>query len=631
MLSKLPIELLALILVGETSHVVVELYKSGDKVLIHKLANGGCVEVHLTDNNFLTTSRYPKMLSTLRHLRSLRIDRDSSVLLPSADLSNEVKKLASSLEVLELRCEFANTVISNALRSDPSGSEGCAWDMRSHFPHLRVLELEGDEKNAFNEAELTLLPSSLRSLTIYGIDWNFATEEAHWLPGLEELILKRRTRGRNLDKASLVKKLPPTLKKLSGISIMSAWNSDMKLTSLFPRTLEKLDEWDCFPHWSSELTALPPSLTKLDLLRLVDYMGASATDVMATLSATLPNLRFLAFNNGSDGVVWDYDLISLLPRSLTSLKATLKTNRDALPEVPPPSAWPPALCTLMSSGTPMFLALPSSLTRFEGQYSATPNGGTVLSSLPRSLKELAFTSMPVEVPIGPDMPSTLTRLGIGTPLTLNRIDFLPPTLTALIGNLRITSYEDHPSQEWPSSLKEIIVKTMPIDLFKRLPSSLTLLRVARIAAESTDSISFMNLPSGLTKLRVSKPCNAALADCHDAFRNLTALKHLIITDHYTFPGLVLRNLPPTILEISLKVSSVAAADLNALPDNLLDLTLGAALTPSLVDLLPVRITVPDEWDLLVRAAHQRRFKAAVKISDQCPDPRVVARFAHLTD
>lgn len=623
MLSKLPVHLLAFILAGEYSYLVVDLYKCGNNLLNYKLANGGCVEVHLIDNSFGTTSRYPKMLSTLRYLRSLQIYRDNAIILPLEELSIEIMKLSNRLEVLILSCENS---VSAFIQHDPESlSPTGICDFKSHFTSLRMLKFEDYEKG-LDEESLAHLPPSLISLTLPTIKWDESNDTAILPPNLEELVLTRRIRGRATNKHSQLKKLPSSLRVLSGISILSSWTLTLSLVSLLPRTLEILDEWDCFLSWTPELDALPPSLTKLCLSQLSNGRP-TLVQVMANINAALPNLKDLEINN-ADTASWDYELISLLPRSLTHLQASIRWDTEAS-ENRPPAAWPIALTSLIDRfGTPTNLPLPHGLTRYGGSFVSMPTDDSLVSFdlLPKVLKDLTIISQ-VGTLLAPGIPSSVTRLAVQKKLILKRLDYLPPTLISLTGKLAIKSNAETSTLELPSNLEELAVAEMPIKLFKRLPSSLTSLSIGTIDASEAETISFSSLPSGLTSLKVSKRCNAALVDVKLAFANLTSLKHLALHNCFCFPGRVLRNLARNISTLSIQLTALKARHLQALPDNLNEMELGPALIGDLASFVPVCVTMPEEWSWDDKSVLGDRFTEAVDRSYKCPDPRVLARYA----
>ena len=103
-LWRLPPELLGLVLdFHDVSSQVILLWKCGNRRLNINLASG-VTFVALKDERWTSTSRYPKMLSSLVKLRHLSIQRGEGPLMPVKELSIELQKLSGTLKTLRIDC-----------------------------------------------------------------------------------------------------------------------------------------------------------------------------------------------------------------------------------------------------------------------------------------------------------------------------------------------------------------------------------------------------------------------------------------------------------------------------------------------------------------------------------------------
>lgn len=643
-LSHLPSDLLALVLSEHSSYLVIDLYKCGDSLLNYKLANGGCTEVRLSDNNCLTTSRYPKMLSTLHHLRLLDISRATSLLLPPMELSLEIQKLSSSLEVLRIACENAGISILNFNAYDssyhtvttPAGP--CrAWDIASRFPKLHTLILEPSKLGAeFQEADLTALPESLTKLEISGFNFDQKNVISTFPPNLKHLAFNSPKRGRGDDKASLVRKLPAGLVTLQGISILVDWDhfeiGDRAL--LLPRSLEQLTQWDyeALYQWSPDLQSLPPSLTKLSIM-----LGPDAEASLIDIGETFPNLRALTVRDSS-GTSLTQSMTAILPRSLKELKWESGANWNTWIDGEP-SLWPKELSVLH-------------LAVYEGQ-ATTPSHA--LRHLPRSLTEV---SMYLPSPVGPDtedgalslqlLPPGLISLKAviyrptrvlqeGAPKSLRNVavtrgrwegfTFCLPSITDLKGHITMSIDPSLGIGALISpGMRSIDVERVPAEIFSLLPLSLEKLSVVRVAPPYS-ALSLANLPPGLIQIIIKGHDDALLEIPHaeQSFAGLTRLETLRMPEKYSFPGRVLRNLPQTIKWITMKISSLEVEDLQALPQSLDALNIGEILSPTMWEHFPVWADPPPHWKRIELRLLSNRLSEAIARSDICPDPRVRER------
>lgn len=368
-LALLPGDLLAhLLRYHDVSHAVVELWKCGDKTLNAKMSNW-VYFVHLEDSNPASTSRYPKMLSSLHSLRQLAIVRDGHIGPPSV-ISQELQKLSSTLMELELRSKDGTLHFRNFPPTDPIDSYDEAylclplWNIAQSFPHLRKLiiwkptlqkheKLENfhfsdDLKDIWpplldhlelgvhaDENTKLILPSSLRTLMFATlpscISWppnrTHLTGRLSFTPDKQAEILQSFPRSLTImpemDLTPAILNggdLPLTLQKLrlfrfTGLEQLSphVW---------MPQTLTHLDAAN-FLATASLILSLP-NLTDLllygiDWVSVHEYLDQDASHKLELLwPRSLRVLELLMLKNGQTELDSD-DIIRSLPTSLTEL------------------------------------------------------------------------------------------------------------------------------------------------------------------------------------------------------------------------------------------------------------------------------------------------------------------------
>lgn len=341
-LVQFPGELLSLILsYSDVTSSPIELWKCGDTSLNRKMAM--CVHtVDLKDLNPASTSRYPKMLSSLRNLRVLRIKRVAYIA-PPLILSQELRKLPPTLEELEL--SIPSTQLNFFLDWPPTTSEldSCKhtrrkspsiWNIGAFFPRLRRL-VAGDEQRGQIDLEMLrgVLPSSLEYL-----EFGAVCSDIERVEGI----------------------LPPSLRTFKMTTVPNAID--------YPSSLTYLGEDFMLAGYVGVdlvkvLTNLPPGITKIPSLSIdYDYMREylNATTIK-------PSLEYLSisFNSQFDhpiewippaltvllfeGLTLPVPLLRALPRTITELRADtidfdgLRTSKDTLDEDTLGSLWPPNL------------------------------------------------------------------------------------------------------------------------------------------------------------------------------------------------------------------------------------------------------------------------------------------------
>lgn len=508
-LSSLPAEILAQVLNGDNSHLVIALFKCGDSLLEHKLTSS-ITTVKLVDKRWWTTSRYPKCLSRLHRLRSLSIDRSSGYLIGSEDaLVKELKSLPQALEELHL---FAIDASSAALYEvhDASGTllKGLGVkrsdlyrdsNVVTHFmPSLKILSLDPCP---------AILPPSLTKLCVPWLSLSLAEQ----LPrSLEVIQGEIRFEG---TAPLLWGKLPPTLTQVDTlVKLMVIGNPN--LYSDFPPSLTrfKLDA----PVEISSLKTLPPQTRCLK----VDYYGRPPSGWLELLPSRLHTLELIP----SHRTAFSHEALKSLPRTLTTLRGSITVPWE---DIDRETDWPSGLTFLGASDfmvPPQFFhCLPRSLRRLKILWQRDSRS-TDLSGLP------SLTRLSIRWPYLDDdgleisdglcdprnpFPSTLTslslRLGIYwlASFPKEKLSLLPQNLTSLKINLK----DDNEGAEeaksiiaLPPGLTSLWCGGFSGSRFQDLPRGITDLKLGgNIFIPPNTEDAFQSLPASLTSLEIEAP------------------------------------------------------------------------------------------------------------------------------
>lgn len=452
------------------SFLTISLWKTGDKVLMSKMARS-CERVNLKDKFGWSTSRWPKMLSELRQLRDLTIDRSEGYLMPSAELSFELRKLSPTLKSFKCECfglfeAFLNfdsyklpdgTIQQVEIRDMNPAMQGLL-DIGQMWPQLETFEIESTLTNSFLQpALLTKLPASLTSLSF---PTTMYQEMVDTLPPL--LTSLRAHRFTN------VTRWPQQLVHLHR-AILNPKEIVSQLLAL-PRGLEDLIVATQHTNFTPELAAaLPPSLTHLSLGSTVYFEESAQAYWVDALPKRLTKLSF----NGIS-VVLSATLIAALPRTLTDIESlladyvSLAQRATLLDEdgyqVKDLSFWPPRLQSLSLAGT-------------------FSNAHLALAHLP---KRLSYLELEGPATVNELFPAQLETLEIRNRVLVTFEVPFPSTLTDLVVQGDAVYV---PTEKWPSSLTSFAnpVNTFPtldfqIIALKNLPPTLTYLHM-RTSAE----------------------------------------------------------------------------------------------------------------------------------------------------
>lgn len=351
-LTNLPPEVLRIILgYSSVTHKAIDLWKCGNLQLNAIMANGGCTEVCLRDEKWNSTSRWPKMLRHLRHLKSVRLFRSKYRLMEARDLGIELRHLPECLEELELECYEAESCFldfTGSVRLDiPEGShfdsqmkshgtqvsrlENDIWDIGRKFPNLKTLILE-TTLAAIRDVELRKLPKSLTRLGLVG-DTPFRGPD---FIGLLPRSLQSATLGSSFDwNESLIKQLPPTITELSTPFFLFQPEYSPREIGAFPRTIT---DFFCDPLPVSPLMMelLPPHLISIsiDTLSHEQSLIIPAKNFEATWFTFLPkHLTSLYLSSKSLSVPI---VLAQLPRTLKSLTLeNINWELNSTPQYPP--------------------------------------------------------------------------------------------------------------------------------------------------------------------------------------------------------------------------------------------------------------------------------------------------------
>lgn len=389
--EALPADILALVLDGDLSWASIELWKSGNRLLMSKLMNGGVTDVSLSAYSWNNRTVWPECLKHFR-LRSLRIKTVRSPQ-TSLQLREELKQLHIGLENLELEGHGVTQAFILATRSIPispalqpastaSNSEqqsntptsNINWDLNATHPRLKSLTLTSWDPSTKSPSRLdfgsyALLPRTLTHLDVSGTQFILDKEDAcHFPPELA--ILELNENSTHLDVGDLLR-LPSSLTSLPSQDIFTdeallAIISDMELLpNLTPSVRANIRLYSALPiyyenhgkEWPSTLNNIDINLLKPEIAW--NLIGASLPPKLTSLVAGIDICSLITPD-------W---LSSVLPISLTQL-SLVSVPWATLPDA---SVWPPNLSsfTLMNDREfhpNLFKLLPRTSTHLNLNY-----------------------------------------------------------------------------------------------------------------------------------------------------------------------------------------------------------------------------------------------------------------------
>lgn len=569
-LNELPSELLDQILWSERSFLVVELWKCGDKLLNHRLANGGCTQVSLADDRVYSKSRYPTMLRELRQLRSLNIRRPRGSLMGPKLLFRELQLLTPLLESLTLESNDAVSSLLNYGKPLPKtphlwplvstqylrGTSNF-WDLQSFFPRLQTLGVFEGSFTAANYAgdDFAGLPSTLTSFKAptarIGGDYCRLT-------CLPEHLQELEAASSNSENRVL---LPPSLTNILLHPTLHCPNiADM---AALPRGLTGTIEIDS--PVPDTLHHLPPTITKL----CIEDGYLSSPTLQGQWPPHLTEIsisQHILFRS-----TWTASTLRILPRTLKILDLGAEFNdwkgvRDDL--AAGKECWPPRLSELSicfhddtaeTYEDKFFSLMPRTATtvrcRMFGQYYPEPIN---LQLLPTGLRSLVvqfrFCPTPPDWVAYQPLPRSLTVLELGGVSKFISPHPLPETLKILA--LNHSAERDFIPEQliWPSqwALAEIsLCCRLSAQFLSSLPPSL-------------ERLTFRGYALDESREKLTK---ADLDALERSLHHLKMLRSLCISVD-ELPGAVTAALPRSLRELRLKIKDLSDADIANLPKQL---------------------------------------------------------------
>lgn len=617
-LETLPREVLAQIFYGpHRSFLAISLWKCGSRVLNGKLVVSlECVD--LKDDRAYSTSRYPKMVSELKSLRSLTLSRGKWSLMESAtSLNREIRKISSpnlrSLEIVSAEAteSFFNFSPSS---SDPEAASNGAmvpaitrrkgtsrfYDIGAQFPNLEALTMhKGDEDGSHHSLtfdDLVGLPDTLKVLKLPQMTivdrmqrvlsllprslelWDIAIEvEGNEFPTdtTPTIVAPQfwadpppnlHTIRRIVDYSTPItlEFLPRTMTQCNIIT-NHLWLPIEVLRTMPPNFVRlnnsSIDIGDIKDYGASRLPQ------RIQELSLTNYRPQHLGNLLPTLPSTLHTLSIHSDDDYESA--WDSFWASgeasmdrhFWPSHLTSL--TIKQT-----------------CTLQQLGT-----LPAALKTLNIALSNSEEIN--FQALPRALSKLTivFSETIDKVQIGPGLPN-LTSLALGAgaynqhlapqiwvnlPATLIHLDLLHTR------PFDYSSAEDTtPSISLPNGIETFITGFWSTYNFEYLPSSLTRLRVTMLQygngyTQKIDDTAdyFACLPVSLKSLFLG-PTNTGgfvPTTMDTLFSHLINLEELHLGALATFPASILQHLNAGLRVIRLTLANFTEKDVPFLNPN----------------------------------------------------------------
>lgn len=603
-LQALPLEILARVLrQPESSNIIVALWKCGNKQLNGSLSNGGCDTVVLKDDVPSSTSRWPRLLVELRHLKKLSIDRVEALIGSSEFISEELRKLAPTVE--EIRLNFRGgleaLLSSDSPRLGPNSKDAKRlWNITQHFPNLKVLEVETGIYDAHPSPPFSLadilpsLPATLTRLHLTVDETQMKDFRSNKLPsGLKEIKL-RHISGTILWPSSLTSILGATANEYDYLEALDR----------LPRGVREISHnfWPSEkPLTESTWDALPTTLLSLNLNGGIDEASFTGQVWSAALPQHLTHLSFSV--SRAPALTWS--VIQKLPRTLITLHDVhlnyeeirlTCTHRKIFDgtHLTGSMPWPEALQTLRlaNGGLPTISRasdlqfFPKSLTHLEGLRSGPDRGslGIVARNTPLDFEKhiLAFEELKHlsvsgdrQTAFSSGLPSHLTVLKVHC---LVELGALPPASTTP------RWIEARSSSAFGSHRSPVVSAPAPppAPLFAApLPTSLTELRIDIEDGESALSI-LERLPQGLKTLHLRIPeklfqrsttslllLQNAIITRIDSEKMPAGLETLVIDFDLGIPADVCLRLPKKLRSFKCKfTSSMTAEHVSALPTTL---------------------------------------------------------------
>lgn len=431
-LRNFPTEILAQILnTPQSSNLVINLWKSGDRILQHKIAS--CITIlDIRDTRVGSSSRYPKLISCLPKLTSLRIERGRAWLMSSPILlSYELAKLPPSLTSLTLSSADSPRGLLNY------GSDGKV--INSKYPR--------GESELYNWGKVF---PSLESLEIADFEHDTSISPTDFA-GLPPTLTRLRLPTFRILSSLMLQTLPPSLTDTDFGNIIHKWTP-------------KASEYCCLP--------LQTTLKLKDIdLPAFEVLGTSWTSRLPTQLTSLqlpPDLSIPPSH------------IATLPQSLTHIKINVEPGpTEAI------IRWPSSLrslCIYNAFNVPnLWQLMPKNLEKLV--LSSLDEEVFDSNQVPRSVTEMQLLDIFADdtVTISSGLPDSLLKLVIKWENACEGVIFesLPPKLTHLDIDWTDCFSNIHHKINWPPQLSKLRVNGLAMESCENLPSSLTDLNVTK--------------------------------------------------------------------------------------------------------------------------------------------------------
>lgn len=639
-LELLPSQLVGLI--AEQSYNLVGLWKCGSPLLTSKLIRG-VTRVDLKDDDWTSTSRWPKLLSSLTNLRSLSITREAMSYCPlPQDLSQAIRSLSPTLQELNLSFLYWDTALLNydletgeVIQTQYERGVSQWFDINSHFPALEKVAFIGATSLDFRTRDIAALPDTIFSIKLPRLDIvagedNLCALLPRKCESLVSIFL-------NLESAAkdTLPFFPPSLTHLEDLLINRA--SDV---AYLPRRIETgRISFGNFP-WDPVLAVnIPPLIDHL-------FISEIAANWSNWAEALPKRLRNLTLSSVASLICLDASLIALLPRTLTTLETTLSidytsllkwsNSKGALP-------WPPELTTLgpddqavshetLTHQQRHFL-LPRSLTKLSTIWNDAPS--VDWSGLPPSLASLIVNYKGQRIISFPKPPTHLTVVTAQGNFVRSSFNDFPSSLICLYCDTTTNfDMEANDCLRLPPNLESLLTSRWNLQ-FHLLPRSITRLSLTdvRVPPRTTAVLveeSLMALPPSIEMVSLSSlNWNQSIS----RFAILPQLLDLDCSKFGRFQPSALRSFAHSKHLISLKVVLTGfrnEADFEALVclPHLGRLELGSEAEGdpiALAQVWPIRTwSIPPFID---KATFQQRFEDAESNLGFYPDPRISRLYA----
>ena len=565
-------------------HLVLEMWKCGDRALISKLAIG-VTNIALKSRSRKLPFSCPKLIYQLHSLRFLCVSVSDSAKEHRLDLHS----LPKTLERLEIDSANGHTSFFNYapnstiedpqyIETDYPRGRSRLIDLNALFPRLLTLKMTPSlltqANPPFADTDFAALPASLTCLKVCEIastghlmrclphalqriegsvhwtsdaesalDWQSAPSTLEYIRYLHSPLRSQPTPGlRHVPKSLTCESLP-----------LSEWNQT--IASAAPDNLRYLSlrsfDRTSFPN-ANWMPSLPKGLEALESRVVIDLRVLPRS--MKTLSAYQKDEDFdwspvqAAFSEKQLETFWPPGLTNISIQSFTNL-----SNIKLLPH------------------TLTFMQLSLSLPGVEGQK-VEVNG----NDLPPLLTDMGLHPPRICASFGitGSLPPTLTHVmfaGSQCVLENETLSKLPTSVTSLTVNLTLDlTYESVPLY-FGAQLTEIDIDKWPLSWFGALPRNLTMLRVndvdlTPLKIHSTGN-AFEALPASLECLQLYSELNLEgivwSSQCFEHLHNLVVLfagKGLP-----AFESGVIRSLSRKLTTLNITLEKLDACDIPFLP------------------------------------------------------------------